>query len=85
MAKTTGSFFMDLTIFPVTIPGAETPMKTSASFIASAIVPVRFSLFVSWAMMYLYLFFRRSGRSRWIIPFVSQTMRSPTGRQVFRS
>src|SRR5512136_336340 len=85
MAKTTAPGFMDRIIFPVTIRGAETPMKTSAPFMASARVPVRPSRFVSWAMMYLYLFFRRSGRSRWMIPFRSQMIMSPTGRQAFRS
>ena len=40
MANTMASGFMEATISWETVPGADTPMKTSALFMASASVPV---------------------------------------------
>ena len=39
MGKSTASFAMERTMSCVTIPGADTPMNTSAPFIASASPP----------------------------------------------
>ena len=49
-AKTMASLFMVFTISVVTVPGAETPMKTSAPTSMSAREPAFFSRFVTSAI-----------------------------------
>ena len=49
-AKTMASLFMVLTISVVTVPGADTPMNTSAPTRASAREPAFFSRLVTWAI-----------------------------------
>ena len=55
-AKMMGSRFMDWTISVVTVPGAETPMNTSAPTSSSAREPDFFSRFVTWAISSLIQF-----------------------------
>ncbi len=50
MAKRMESLFMEATICGVTMPGAETPTKMSAPFMASAREPVRPSRLVTWTI-----------------------------------
>jgi hypothetical protein len=69
IAKTMASVFMDATISFVTRPGPETPINTSAPFIASARVPdspLRFVMDASSAFAEL------DALSLLIIPFRSQ-------------
>ena len=75
IANTIASLFMDAIISSVTMPGADTPMNTSALSMASFSVPVRLVLFVS----SLISFFAglRSVLSFDIMPRLSHRMMSP--------
>ena len=55
-AKMTASLFMVFTISVVTVPGAETPMNTSAPASMSARGPAFFSRLVTWAISSLIQF-----------------------------
>ena len=55
-AKMMASFAMVFTISVVTMPGADTPMNTSAPTRASASVPAFRSRFVTWAISSLIQF-----------------------------